>query len=117
LTNLNWIYNSGTSVVIPQASINASIQTAYGCSNAATCNPSFVPYDPTQIAASQYAGFPIRIWQSPSDTVVSKTQNADLFASRVNAAGGNVTVTSTSGDHGDASNFSPAAVVALFNAN
>ena len=115
LTNLNWIYNSGTSTINPQAQINSSIQTAYGCTNAATCNPAFVPYDPTQIAATAFTGFPMHLWQSPTDTVVDKSQNADLFASRVNAAGGSVVVTATTGDHGDVSNFNPAAIVTFFN--
>lgn len=117
LTNINWIYNSGTSTNPPQAGINASIQTAYSCSNAATCNPVFVPYDPNSMSPYKFAYFPSRLWSSPSDTVVSKTFNSDLFARKVNAVGGNVIVTTTTGDHGDPSNFDPAAVVNFFNAN
>lgn len=117
LTNLNWIYNSGTSTNPPQAGINTSIQTAYSCVSPATCNPLFVPYDPNSIAAAKYVGFPMMLWASPSDTVVSYTQNSLLFKTRINGAGGNVILTTTTGDHGDASNFNPAAVVNFFNAN
>lgn len=53
-------------------------------------------------------------WASPMDTLVAKSENADLLRSRVDQAGGSVTVISTVGDHGDSSNFQADRLLAFF---
>lgn len=57
----------------------------------------------------------LSIWASPADTVVPKIENADVCASQARAAGIQVLEISTSGEHGDPSNFQPGALVAFFN--
>jgi hypothetical protein len=42
------------------------------------------------------------------------TDNEDPFAARVNAAGGNAIINTSTGNHGDASNFDPQAVLEFF---
>lgn len=54
------------------------------------------------------------LWASPQDTQVPKTQNADVCARRFRTAGAHVTEISTTGDHGDPSNFDAAQIVKFF---
>ncbi|MDH2442696.1 hypothetical protein QDR37_01935 [Amnibacterium sp. CER49] len=60
---------------------------------------------------------PMMIWASAHDTVVSAALNARRLAAAERAAGGSVVYTPTIGNHGDASNFHPAAVVRFFDAH
>lgn len=57
------------------------------------------------------AAVPVKVWASPDDTLVSKAANADRCAARIGAQ-----VVSTTGDHGDPSNFDGQAVVDFFRA-
>jgi fermentation-respiration switch protein FrsA (DUF1100 family) len=59
---------------------------------------------------------PMMIWASDGDTVVSARDNAQRLAAAERAAGGSVVYTPTVGDHGDPSNFQPAAVLRFFDA-
>ena len=54
------------------------------------------------------------LWASYSDTTVLRTQNEDPFAAAINAAGGSVIIETSTGNHGDASNFNPQMVVDFF---
>jgi dienelactone hydrolase len=57
---------------------------------------------------------PMMIWASAHDTVVSAALNARRLAAAERAAGGTVVYSPTAGNHGDPSNFRPAAVVRFF---
>ena len=59
-------------------------------------------------------GLPMRFWASPDDTVVPKELNTDVCAREARDRGARVTVTTTGGDHGDPSDYDPAAVLRLF---
>jgi hypothetical protein len=61
----------------------------------------------------------IRNFRVPAATAgyVLRTENEDPFAGQVNAAGGNAMIMRSSGNHGDASNFNPQAVLELFEAH
>ena len=62
-------------------------------------------------------GLPVVIWASPEDTWVPKVHNADVCASRLRAAGADVTEVTTKGQHGDQSNIRPNWLVRLFSQN
>lgn len=82
--------------------------------DAADHGPGALGYDPCLRAAADYT-FPMRMIASPSDTVISKTGNADALYTL--ASGGSppelVNLTCT-GDHGDASHFRPTDALAFF---
>jgi hypothetical protein len=61
-------------------------------------------------------GLPMRFWASPDDRVIPKRSNTDVCAALARRAGARVEVTTTRGDHGDASNYDPGGVVELFDA-
>lgn len=93
-----------------------SIQAAYGFSGAGNLSAATISFDPVHSESLMpLTAFPILIWASYGDTVVDRSQNTDVLTQLVNALGGNVTVRSTTGDHGDPSNFQPDAVVSFFN--
>lgn len=60
------------------------------------------------------AGLPMLFWASPDDTVVATADNTTLCARDAKAAGADVRVITTVGDHGDASNFDAAELLAFF---
>jgi hypothetical protein len=66
------------------------------------------------VAVRPRAGLPMHFWASPQDRVIPKRSNTDACAALARRAGAQVEVTTTRGDHGDASNYDPAAVVRLF---
>ena len=59
-------------------------------------------------------GLAMRFWASPGDRVIPKRENTDACATLARRRGANVTVTTTTGDHGDASNYDAAAILRLF---
>jgi hypothetical protein len=59
-------------------------------------------------------GLPMRFWASPGDRVIPKRENTDACAALARQRGARVQVTETTGDHGDASNYDAAGVLALF---
>jgi alpha-beta hydrolase superfamily lysophospholipase len=63
------------------------------------------------------ARLPMLVWASDGDTIVPRATNAASCVARAKAAGTPATLVSTVGDHGDPSNFQPAAVVAFFDAH
>jgi len=90
------------------------IQSDYGFSSLAGYPAATAGYDPMFAPASDFTSFPIVMWASYSDTSVVRSQNEDPFAARVNAAGGHVVINTSSGNHGDMSNFDPQAVLDFF---
>lgn len=64
-----------------------------------------------------YQSIPFKIWASSDDHYVPKIDNTDAFRDRINGIGGNVTVVSSTGDHGDPSNYQPTDIVNFFNAH
>lgn len=94
-----------------------SIQEAYGFATSSEYPQATAGSDPALVPPSTFARFPIQIWASNSDTVVLTSQNEIPFAAAVNAAGGDVVLHPTRGDHGDPSNFDAPAVIAFFSAH
>jgi hypothetical protein len=66
------------------------------------------------VTASNVEGLPVLMWASPGDHFVPKAQNADTCARRMKKGGANVDEISTTGDHGDLSNFQPARLLHFF---
>jgi fermentation-respiration switch protein FrsA (DUF1100 family) len=93
------------------ASIDAEgrYSAAIRAANGGTVPPAMSPVRPAPLR-----GLPMRFWASPADTVVPKAQNTDLCAASATADGGRVTVTPTTGDHGDPSNFDADGLVGFF---
>jgi ribosomal protein S11 len=80
----------------------AAIAHAWAGSDARIVSPVSVPR------------VPMAIWASAADTVVSAPRNAGYCAAAEQAAGGSVDYVHTVGEHGDASNFRPQAVLRFF---
>ena len=59
-------------------------------------------------------GLPMRFWASPGDRVIPKRENTDRCAALADERGARVEVTTTTGDHGDPSNYDAAGVLRLF---
>lgn len=59
-------------------------------------------------------GLPMRFWASPDDRVIPKRENADACAALARRRGARVEVTTTTGDHGDPSNYDADGVLRLF---
>lgn len=93
------------------------IQKDYGFTNRSNFAIATKGFDPVGSENLEpLTKFPILMWSSYGDQAVKKTANADLLASKVNALGGSASVITTTGDHGDISNFQPDALVNFFNA-
>jgi pimeloyl-ACP methyl ester carboxylesterase len=94
-----------------------SIEEAYDFSSSSQLAVATEGYDPLVDPPTDFTAFPIVIWASYSDTTVVRKRNEDPFAEAINAAGGNVVIHTSRGNHGDASNFDPSAVLAFFSVN
>ncbi len=107
-TNLGWDYTAGGAA--------APIMADYGISGSNPYAAATAGYDPMLDVGSpldKLIAVPMLLFSSPGDTVVLKSQNTDPFAARVNAAGGNVSVVQTTGNHLDQSNFNGPAVLSF----
>lgn len=82
----------------------AEINTAYGSSPYTGAHQASY-YDPYLRAAADFTGLRFLFFHSASDTVVDKTRHSDLMHTKVTSVAAESTVTATSGDHGDASNW------------
>jgi hypothetical protein len=100
--------------VYAKAVFTPTIQSAYGFQSAEQYAAATAGFDPLLTPPRTFAGFPIQMWASYSDETVSRSQNEDPFASAVNAAGGNVIIHTSHGDHGDPSNFHASEVISFF---
>jgi hypothetical protein len=67
---------------------------------------------PARVADAR--GLPMIFWSSPHDTLVLKKLNTDVAAAEASRDGARVTVLSTTGQHGDPSNFQPLRLLAFF---
>lgn len=65
-------------------------------------------------AAQVVQGLPMLFWASPGDTLVPKASNTDRCAALAEGRGARVRVVTTSGEHGDPSNFDRRALLAFF---
>lgn len=77
-----------------------AINTRYGSLAAAQAAGA----DPALIPAPSFRGVPWRVYHSPDDTVVNKTWT-DALDTRLSAVGVDFTTIATTGDHGNASNY------------
>ncbi len=100
--------------VYAESAFVPTIQTAYGFTLPSGYSGATKEFDPMLTSPSKFVLFPIQIWASYRDHSVFRSQNADVFAQAINAAGGSVTVNTSRGRHGDPSNFDAAAVIAFF---
>lgn len=91
-----------------------TIQSAYGFASPSAYAAATSGFNPILTAPSTFSNIPIQIWASYSDRVVLRSKNADPFALAITAAGGNITIHSSQGNHGDPRNFDPPAVIAFF---
>lgn len=71
--------------------------------------------DPMLFTLSDYAGKSFRMTASNSDTVVSKANNSDAFATLVTGTAADVTVDVVGGNHGSPLAFLPTATVDFLN--
>ena len=94
-----------------------TIQSAYGFDSPEGYSTATAGFDPLLTPPRTFTGFPILIWASYSDHTVSRSKNEDPFAAAINAAGGNVTLRTSHGGHGDPSNFDAPAVISFFSSN
>ena len=106
--NLSNMYARGT------GPFYSDIQSDYDFSNPSGYAAATAGYDPMLVPATQFTAFPILMWASYSDTTVLRTNNEDPFAAQVNAAGGHAIINTSTGNHADASNFAPPAVLQFF---
>jgi acetyl esterase/lipase len=109
--NLSAMYGAGFGLFV------SDIQTDYGFSIPSGYAAATAGYDPMLAPVSKFTGIPILMWASYADTTILRSQNEDPFAAAINAAGGNVVVNTSTGNHGDVSNFNPQAVVDFFAAH
>lgn len=101
--DLQAIYDSGLFV--------SSMNTAYSgdfSSNKTGCDPLLFPIE-------QYSGKKFRGTGSPGDTLVSTAENLDALVTRITGTALSVSKLTTTGDHGDPSNFIPSDMISFFN--
>lgn len=103
----------------------AAIRAAYGIADASitleALAKAVATHDPltVDVVSDTKIGTvpPVKMWYSQSDTVVNYQQNALALAELLDNSNKIVTTVEATGEHGDASHFNPAAIVAWFNAN
>ena len=88
------------------------IRAAYGLS--AKQSPRAALRGRSPVAIDPPAGLPMRFWASPGDRVIPMRENATACAQIARRRGAVVELTTTRGDHGDASNYDADGVLALF---
>jgi hypothetical protein len=93
------------------------IQSDYGFDSPQEYSTATAGFDPLLTSPQKFTGFPILMWASYDDHTVVRSKNEDPFAAAVNAAGGQVTVRTSVGDHGDPSNFDAPTVISFFAKN
>jgi len=91
-----------------------TIQTAFDFTSPSGYSAATRGFDPMLYPPSLFVGIPIQIWASNSDGVVKRSENEDPFANRIKAAGGNILIHTSRGDHGDPSNFDARTVISFF---
>ena len=92
----------------------STIQSAFGFDSQAGYAAATQGFDPMLTPASEFSSFPIVLWASYSDHVVVRSLNEDPFARAIVAVGGAVTIHTSTGEHGDPSNFDASSVVSFF---
>jgi pimeloyl-ACP methyl ester carboxylesterase len=90
----------------------SQIRAAYGL--AATASPRAALRGRSPVSIDPPDGLPMRFWASPEDRVIPARPNTEACAAIARRRGARVEVTTTRGDHGDASNYDAAGVLRLF---
>jgi len=91
-----------------------TIQAAYGFKSSTGYTAATSGFDPLLTSPSKFVAIPIQLWASESDRVVRRSQNEDVFAKRINGAGGEVVIHTSFGEHGNPSNFDAHTVISFF---
>lgn len=86
------------------------IETAYSFSGGANYAAATAGYDPQLLVTSTYAGSKYTMTASASDVTVSKTNNSDLFNTKLTTGSIQSSVITATGVHGDISHFIPKSV-------
>ena len=106
--NLEYLYNNSVS-------LKSGIQGAFGITLDSEFQAKTDGYDPiNDNDGSVFKNIPFKIYASYADTVVDRINDTDLFATKVNALGGNVSVFTVTGEHGDASGYQTGNVLDFF---
>jgi pimeloyl-ACP methyl ester carboxylesterase len=97
------------------ASFTSAIQSAYGIPGSGTYATQTAGHDPVLFTTTQLQNFtmPMRFTASYGDTVVPRPQNTDQFQPLISPYAKESGIITTTGDHGDASNFIPSDVKAF----
>lgn len=90
------------------------IQTLYGASSAADAPGKVLGHDPCQLPAGSYGGKRLRLYASPTDTVVPQASNTDSFAARFAAEPVEITTVAVTGGHFTADHFRASDIVAFY---
>lgn len=107
-TNLAAIYAAGQ--------FAADIRTAYGISaDGSDYAAKTAGMDPALREGWEFQGVPMRFHHSPADTLVGKGSNSDMIAAKVLPYTSEAVVITTTGEHGDPSNFNDTDMLAFFN--
>jgi hypothetical protein len=98
------------------ASYTTAIQTAYGIPGTGTYATQTAGHDPVLFTSAQLQRFtmPVRFTHSYADTVVPRAQHTDIFQPLIAPYAPESGIITSTGDHGDPSNFIPSDVVSFF---
>jgi len=107
-TNLDWLYQN-------QPAFVTSMNTAYGSSDYPTFVAASVGCDPMQFPVAQFDGLEMRAAASYSDVTVDRVNNTDALVTRLGAHPASFTVLTSTGTHGDPSNFNASDILAFIN--
>jgi hypothetical protein len=88
------------------------IRAAYGLAANEPPRPALRGRSPVSIDPPK--DLPMRFWASPADRVIPARPNTEACAAIARRRGARVELTTTRGDHGDASNYDAAGVLRLF---
>ena len=105
----------GAYLNFPACSLTAMNYGGFVAQLAAAYPSGFAGESPTDIAGSAYAGKRLRFTHSPSDTVVVKTTNTDAMRTIVSGQATESGLVTTTGEHGDISNYDATDMVDFFN--
>jgi pimeloyl-ACP methyl ester carboxylesterase len=97
-----------------QAGYDQAISTAFGGLTGQQLANAVKSFDPLQLPGSSFRGYAYLFWQSPADTVVAKTIQADAMVQRLRSASVDARELPLTGGHGNFTALHAADVLQLF---